>query len=524
MGAYQDINIGPFVGGLNTLSDQTSISDTELFQCENFELDQDGSLVSRPPVRKMSTLLASTKALKLLGYFIDSTSQAVYLIGTDRTGNTYYLSSGNWVLLTDTFAATACLQFRDKLYLVAPLSSANPGGTWTPGGGFVADAAMPKGACIVRNKERLWIAQGKDATSNGSRVYVTDIGTGGALTWSGNFISVSTGDGENVVDLCVYNSDLVIFKQRSTWRFAFGSDPASGYFTNLSQTIGANDTGCWCAFEDQLFLIYNNAVYEFTNYNFNRINVTVPLEAQNLSASLTEAFNISAWSYRILVSYFDTLYVYNLKNRTWSTWKSSRIGSFGRFFALPGAQSSRPVAYLYSTQPAGTAGDVANGLYQVVDLIEAGLSTDATASESFTCTLETKNYDYQSPSKWKRLAWWGIDILSRSTISVWAQPVQYAQTVTWGQLFAGYTWGGIYNAGGTWGRPTEISYTVSDTVTSVDISTGRKLIKFLKSLRFRQISFRIQATTYGTSDSAPVRLYRISTRVKDKQTVSKKVN
>ena len=28
MADYEEVNIGPFVGGLNTLSDQTSISDT----------------------------------------------------------------------------------------------------------------------------------------------------------------------------------------------------------------------------------------------------------------------------------------------------------------------------------------------------------------------------------------------------------------------------------------------------------------------------------------------------------------
>ena len=37
------IQVGPFVGGLNTFSDATAIADNELTVCENFELDLDGS-------------------------------------------------------------------------------------------------------------------------------------------------------------------------------------------------------------------------------------------------------------------------------------------------------------------------------------------------------------------------------------------------------------------------------------------------------------------------------------------------
>lgn len=516
---YEEINIGPFVGGLNTLSDQTSIGDVELFQCENFELDQDGSLVSRPPIRKLTTALSAGKALKLIGYFIDSSTGNIYLIGTDRTANTYYLSGGAWVSLTATFAASACVQFRDKLYLVAPLTSANPGGTWTPAGGFVADNNMPKGVSIVQNKERLWIAQGKDATSNGSRVYVTDI-VAAAPVWDGDFITVSQGDGENVVDLCVYNSDLIVFKQKSTWRFAYGTDPATGYLTNLSQTVGINDTGCWTAWEDQLFIVFNNNVYEFSNYNYVRLNTNTPLETDNPSGSITEKINISAWADRVFVSYFEKLFVYNLKNRVWSTWKSDRLTSFGRFFPIPFQQSERPIAYLYSTQPAGVDGK-ANVLFQVVDSIEAGNLSDESTFENFTCIFETKNYDYQSPSKWKRLRFWGADVLTRADIDVQAQPVQYGSKITWGEAKL-RTWGDAKVF--TWGRPADVNVVIADSVSISGLTGGRKFIKFLKSLRFRQISFKVSAMTTGTLQDAPVRVYRLSSYVKEKELVTRKLN
>lgn len=518
---YEEINIGPFVGGLNSLSDQTSIADTELFQVVNFELDQDGSLVSRPPIRRASAtqIPGTAKGVKLIGYFVDSGTQAVYLIASNREGATYYYASGVWTLITSNFAATACTQFRDKLYLVAPLTSANPGGTWTPAGGFVADANMPKGVAIVSNKERLWIVQGKNAPTNGSRVYVTDI-VGGVPTWNGNFITVSGGDGQNCVDLVVYNSDLIVFKQSSTWRFAFGDDPAKGYFTNLSSTIGANDTGCYVAYEQQLFVVFNNSVYDFTSYLYNKINTLVPLESDSPSASIVEKVAISAWADRLFVSYFDRLYVYNLRNRTWSTWTSSRVVTFGRILPVPFQQSERPIAYMFSSQPASANG-VGTYLYSIVDKIEAGTVGDPATSENFECMFETKNYDYQSASRWKRLRWWGADVDARSTVNVFAQPVMYYSRITWAQAKL-RTWGQAKLT--TWGRPTEQSYVVADSVSISGITGGKKFVKFLKSLRFRQISYKVTAMTDGIDTNAPVRVYRLTTYVKEKQSVVKKIN
>ena len=514
---YEEVNIGPFVGGLNTLSDQTSIGDTELFQCDNFELDQDGSLVSRPPVRKTTVSLAAGKALKLLGYYIDTSTGNTYLIATDRSSTTYYLSGGVWTVLTATFAATACIQFMDKLYVLAPYNSAVPSGSWTPAGGFVAIANMAKGACIVQIKSRLFVAQGKNATTNGTRVYVSKLADP-SLAW--DYFDVSQGDGENVVDLCIYNSDIIIFKQKSTWRFSYGADPTTGYLTNISQTIGINDTGCWAAWEEELFTVFNDGVYEFSNYNYNRLNITVPLRSANPSAALTEKLSISAWASRVFVSYFEKLYVYNLKNRTWSTWSSSRVHSFGRFFPIPFQQSERPLAYIYSTQPAGTDGE-ANVLFQVVDIIENGNLADQATFENIVCTMETKNYDYQSPSVWKRLRFWGVDALTRADISVQAQPVLYGTKITWGTAKL-RTWGTAKTY--TWGRPADFDIVVADTVSISGLTGGRKFIKFLKSLRFRQISFKIMANTTGTIDTAPVRIYRLSTYVKEKELVARKLN
>lgn len=522
--SYEEIRIGPFTGGLNTLSDQTSINDLELFRMVNFECDKDGSLVSRPPIFKASPTaniagVGDHSNLKILGFYVEASTGTYYIIGsTGGSGQTKYYANGVWTLITGAFSATACVQYRDKLYLLAPLTTSAKGGTWTPTGGFVEDATMPKGAAMVLNKERLWIAQGKSAPTNGARVYVSDISSG-ALVWDGDFINVSQGDGQNIVDLAVVYSDLVIFKQRSTYRFSYGADVATGAVTRLSENIGASETGCYAAYENQLFVLFDGNVYDFSNYIFNRLNYTVPLKATNPSASLTEKQSISVWADRVFVSFYDRLFVYSLVTRTWCEWESpNRVKTFGRFFALPVDQGVSPTAVVYSTRPAGTA--EANYLYIIRDNFDS-VGADEYTSEPYTCFFETKNYDYQTPAKFKRLGMWGADILSRTNINVAAKPVSYGSGATWDQMRA-YTWDSRRDY--TWDRPLDLTFVVSDNVSVEGLTGGRKWVKFMKSLRFRQIAFFGSANTTGTSKDAPIRIFSLATYIKEKQLVSRKVN
>jgi hypothetical protein len=52
-------------------------------------------------------------------------------------------------------------QFDGKAWMTAPFGSSQNGGYWTPTGGFVADANMPKGDVLVAYKFRLFVAGGQ---------------------------------------------------------------------------------------------------------------------------------------------------------------------------------------------------------------------------------------------------------------------------------------------------------------------------------------------------------------------------
>ena len=111
------------------------------------------------------------------------------------------------------------------------------------------------------------------------------------------------------------------------------------------------DVNCWASYENQLYVLFDNKVYQFSNYNYDRLNSRVPLKANNPSVTLSEYATISVWSDRLFVSFYDVTYVYSLRTRTWSIWSSSVLENIGRVILVPGEQNVVPLAYTYSTKP-----------------------------------------------------------------------------------------------------------------------------------------------------------------------------
>src|SRR5690606_8089738 len=120
----QPIPIGPFIGGLNADSDPTAIADNELSICENFELDLDGSLKSRPPFVDNGVsfpLDPDGGNFTYLGVYYEGGN--TYHLASDGAHSTYFFSGSAWSLVTDTISATAMVQFDNKAWLVAPTDS-----------------------------------------------------------------------------------------------------------------------------------------------------------------------------------------------------------------------------------------------------------------------------------------------------------------------------------------------------------------------------------------------------------------
>ncbi len=512
------IQIGPFTGGLNTFSDPTAIADNELVVCENFELDLDGSLKSRPPFvyRNIDMPLGASGNANILGYFYGP-GNVPYLIGSDGLSKTYYFSGTAWVLITDTFSATSMAQFDNKAWLLAPYGSTNPGGSWEPAGGFVAEAEMPRGDTIVAHKQRLWVAGGRDALLNATTMYYSNQ-LGASPFWPTfsstlNTVKVGSGDGQAIVRISVYYNSLVIFRTNSIYSYQFLNDPGAGTISLLVPNIGLTDKKSLVAYENYIYFMYDEKGYEFVNNRAQQINQRVPfVSGSRTGIDESQARSVSLFNNRIIFSYFNFLYVFGLRTRTWSVWRSPVQGAIGEIFsAVTDNDFEEAILFSSTIVPAGGS-RVAKTLH-MSDVFTFD-------EEEFSCIIQTKNFNYQSSSSYKRLFWWGADAIFRGRVTATVTPITFNTSVTWAQMLA-YTWQTV--SGNDWSQP---ALPGADVQTIRDTASGtavRKFVKFLKALRFRQVNFRLEFATDGSVSSAPVRLFSLMTYVRAHQRVSKTV-
>jgi hypothetical protein len=356
--AGEAIVIGPFVGGLNTYSDPTAVGDNQLVKCENFELDFDGSLKSRPPIvdRNVSMPLGATGNMTLLGYYY-APGGIAYLIASNGLTSTYYYTGTSWTILTNTIAASAMSQFGGKAWLMAPVGSANPGGNWDPSAGFVADANMPKGEVLVAHKSRLWAAVGKGAVANGTTVYFSKV-LGTVPLWPAvpDFVDIGSGDGQNIVQIVVYYQQILIFRTNSIYNFLYSTDPASGSVNLIAPGIGLSDKDALVPYEGFLYFMDGERGYEFYNNRATQINQQVPFMAIDRTG-LYKPFAASTFGNRIIFSYYDTMFVFSLNTRTWTTWVSTTHGPIGKIITLE--QTSQFISgVVHSSRTVAAAGSV----------------------------------------------------------------------------------------------------------------------------------------------------------------------
>lgn len=314
------VRLGPFSGGLNVISDPTTIADVELAECLNFEQDLDGSLKSRTPFKEIAGHASFTERIVFLNEAVFGTDH--YLIASNVNG-VYFFLNGSFTLITNTFEAGAAVQYADKVYLVPKPGSANPGGKWDPTAGYTAVAAIPQGQAAVVHKERLYICPGTKATTNASRLKFSDPSNLDSYP-AGNFIDVRQGDGTKLIDVTVYQDNLLLFKEQSTHLLAYDTRPDDAVLRPISDTIGVNRQWNVVNYENQVYIFSGGWVYEITNLDFLRLNVKVPFVRDDTvpSAFSDEFIFLCLLGDRLVCRYYRKIYVYGMRTRTWSEWDS----------------------------------------------------------------------------------------------------------------------------------------------------------------------------------------------------------
>lgn len=521
MSRPEAVRLGPFISGLNTASDPSVVLDSEVIVCDNMELDIDGSLISRPPIRETVSLGSWSERIKIIGRGIFP--EGNYLIGSNTDG-TYSFNGTTWTLIKAGLYSEVALQYQDQMYIIQKPNTSTKGGRWSPSGGFVIDAgtpAQPVGESAIFHKNRLFVLPGKSATVNQSRVNFSDNIVSTTLTWtSTNFFDVSFGDGQNLIDVQVYNDNLLFFKTYSTYVLAYDTRPADAVLRVISPCMGVSAGRCIAAFENSIFVLWEGQVFELVNYDFQSISTKVPFEFDGSAPGVRsdEAF-LSLMKDRLVVRYFNNIYVFGLRTRTWGTWssKNSTLQNFGPLVEMPSLEVHAADEKFY-------AGSSIKSLKNVVAILDehdaTTLEGTLTTNYDIECTVISKNYDFNDSHHFKRLMWWGADILTTRDIVSAANPVMANFITTWGDLKQ-ETWGDLID--NTWGSPTKVPNTVTTNTPNIAYP-GRIFVKFLKSLRFRQINFGVKLLNNGSTAQGPARVFSFTIVVGAKQLVSKKVS
>lgn len=509
----QPVRIGPFSGGINTYSDPTAIADEDAVDLINFDVDLDGSLISRPPFVSSATS-GGREGIRILGIYIATDGTSYVIFSTTTHGTCYYnIVTDTFGTVTSSMAATAMVQYMNKAWLISAPGAANPGGSWD-GTTFTAVAAIPRGTTATVYKERIFVGTGALDVTNPSRLFFS--GPANPTSWTGtDFLDVNNGDGQDIVKVYGFSGSVVVFKTNSTYVYAYESSPTKGQTQSISATIGLDGPDCMAESENTLYVLSNSEAYSISNWNWEQLNVKAPFEHVNAHTGFTHSnYSVSAVGNRIVFRYFDTYYVFGTKTRAWTRWLSTRTPDM--FIKSPIKPLGSSVETFFAGNYLSDAAPSGNNTLFTFQEAHA-----PTRTETFTCTLRTKVYSMNVPYSFKRLMWWGVDLLSKSAITVQVTPVTYGKPVRWSDL-TGLTWADL--AGRTWGAPLDISIDVTDAADIKNPTSVRMFVKFIKSLRFRQIQYTLSSEVDGSTATGPLRIYSITAFIVNKETVSKKIS
>lgn len=540
----QPLRIGPFDGGLNLASDPANIADNELVECDNLEVDIDGSLVSRPAIVEAPQTTSNTPTNLVVigrGNFPGGQRYIFASRDTAEQGGIYmYTETGGWSQINSTLRSSVAVQFMGYVWFVPKPgtkitgTTTTYGGRWSPATGFVTDANMPEGQGAIFHKSRMFITPGPDATTNISRLRFTDALDPAidppVLSWAAtNVIDVQPGDGQNLMDLIIYNDNIMLFKSDSTYLLAYETTPDDAIIRTVNTVIGVSSSQCIAAYENSLYIYHKGKVYELFNYDFDHINIKVPFDidttvSTTANVSLRNASpNLSVVGDRLIVSMFYKMYVYQLKSRTWSTWTTQAtaddISRIGPWIKMPDSTEEQALNPMYVTT------DVLTGdtflLYNRANYARDRTWNGTTYTDiPVVSKMETKHFDFADSHHFKKLMWWGADVIAPTNVKGTVIPYNASNIPTWLQVQA-ETWTQLGD--NTWNQPLNTSGQTTTNVTS-QIPLMRVFVKFLKTIRFRMVGFKLEITHNAQYREGPVRIYSLTAIVNTKKTVAKQVN
>lgn len=517
------LRLGPFKGGLNNATDKTTIEDDELIECLNFEVDIDGALVNRPAIQVFDE---GTTDDHMFIFGSVNFSGTTYIFGS-QNGRTYVSDDGgtSWDELTPDFTHHDCRTmavYQNRVWMPSMPGTGGSSISWSPEEGTRAEMNMPQGSACVVHKNRLYIVPGETATTNSSRLYFS--APADFTDWpSTNFIDVQGGDGTSLNNLIVYQDNLLLFKSESTHVLAYDLDPADALLRPVNSVVGSHGSHGVVQHENTVYCLHHSNVYAIVNFNFELLNIKARFTLDEaLPAGTSERHqsqSLSLLGDRLVVRFFNRTYVLGLRTGTWSEWRKTDTSSdvewhiFGPLVRIFSTHTASEDVYL--TTYSFTMNDGSG--WKLLRLYDGHTPTylEGYGNNKYDCVLTTKDYDMADPLRFKKLFWWGADLLSGNDIIGDTTPITLVFDPTFEDI------GNLTLAElGTWEDPIDQLQGTITVIPGDGFFNTSKMVKFKKALRFRKVNFSLALNTNGSA-SEPAKVFSVIAVVKTKQVTSK---
>lgn len=533
-----------FVGGLNNYWDQSAIDDSELASIVNLEFSTNGSLMSRPPIypeKNGSATIYTPVAgepIDIIGTYIRNDGTRFLVVTTNSKTWLYDITAKTWTQIA-TFKASDSTQYLNKVVLC---STTVHGGYWEAGTFTTTNMPYLGGIEILQNR---FFGYGVEKTTTANTLFWSDIttfGPAGEVTsvwdWvdsTGNYyyVDIGSGDGQWITAMAQGYGDIVIFRNKSTYRYSFPEDPALGTMQAMQQDIGAENKRSVVKFENSHYVLSGSILYKYQNWLFTPLNAQkVKFEQYDFSRRFQHA--VSIVGRRAVVWHNGGVFAYNIDTGTWSEWESATKAAY--FVTMPRKDEENAEELYYGVTGSSTATLSDFALFRIENA-----STSAVGTETIKCSLRTKIYDFNTPVEWKRLYYWSADLATAKPIKAIVYPVSLPETATlpsWDEIskdFTGetnyYTWDQLSKDAiddpiyGTWDNIISPSGGIQTVITEFPAGYVNRLeVKLNQSLRFRRIYFELYLECDGSSATSPVQVYSMTPMVGVKAKVAKGAN
>ena len=506
--------LGPFTGGLHNASGRgEAIQDNECYVLTNLMVDaDDGTLVNRPAITPVAGAVVSTGSY-ILGTYYPPNEEPLLMVSDGSYVRGFSLNSGTALVGIAISGVRAGVQFQDRFYIAPGKVSGTGGYFWMSAPAvitWVTVAAIPRGDAMVAYQYRLFVADGDQGANTDGRIYWTAAtdGTKWDTPSDGGSAGIAVGDGQRIKAMCVLNNDLVLFKERSTYRFTFISGgPLSAVVSKISNVIGCAGYASMAVYDNNsVYVIHNGEVWQLYNYNFTKISHNIKLRNTLGVNSTNPDFYQCASIFKnmLYIRYYADLYSYNIEAKTWAL--IDTVNDFDRVVATKMLGTNPEKAYM-------TANGTRTGMYWMQDDHYTNVGTNP--GETFTCTMRTKIFDFNTPWQYKVLFWWGLNIAASGTVTTSMTIPNATNSTKWKDV-APRTWADA--AAFKWGQRVSSIFPAQGVGSTG--TYGRRIIKNLGKLRFRQVYWMVSVLSNpNTGTDASVRIYSIVPVMKAKETV-----